>query len=163
MITGRCPPRNNGAALSTAAASAPSPSHGDGSGTTPAPSSAASANRTSIGKSTNAGPERPDTAADKASWTNPGIAAVVGAVAANVVSGETNGTWSISCSEPCPQRDVGARPPSTSIGQWFCDADAIALVPLVTPGPAADAPTPGVRVTLAQPSAVNAPVRSCRP
>ena len=30
------------------------------------------------------------------------------------VSGRTNGTWSISCSEPCPQRSAGARPPSTT-------------------------------------------------
>ena len=51
------------------------------------------------------------------------------------VSGRTNGTWSISCSEPWPQRIAGARPPSTSIGEWFCCAEPIALIPLVTPGP----------------------------
>ena len=56
------------------------------------------------------------------------------AVAASLVSGATNGTWSISCSEPWPQRNAGARPPSTSIGEWFCCAEAIALIPLVTPG-----------------------------
>ena len=50
-------------------------------------------------------------------------------------AGATNGTWSISCSEPWPQRIAGARPPSTSIGEWFCCAEAIALIPLVTPGP----------------------------
>ncbi len=57
------------------------------------------------------------------------------AVAANRVSGATNGTWSISCSDPCPQRSAGARPPSTTSGDWFCCAAAIALIPLVTPGP----------------------------
>ena len=77
-----------------------------------------------------------------------------------MVSGDTNGTWSISCSDPCPQRYAGARPPSTSIGESFCDADAIALMPLVTPGPAVNAQTPGERVTLAQPSAANAAVCS---
>ena len=40
-------------------------------------------------------------------------------VAASFVSGRTNGTWSISCSEPWPQRIAGARPPSTSIGELF--------------------------------------------
>ena len=35
---------------------------------------------TSIGKSTNAGPERPETAADNASRTRPGITSVDGAV-----------------------------------------------------------------------------------
>ena len=57
------------------------------------------------------------------------------AVRALFVSGATNGTWSISCSEPWPQRICGARPPSTSIGELFLCADAIALMPFVTPGP----------------------------
>ena len=56
-------------------------------------------------------------------------------VAASFVSGRTNGTWSISCSEPWPQRSAGARPPSTTIGEWFACAEAIALIPFVTPGP----------------------------
>ncbi len=60
------------------------------------------------------------------------------AVAANRVSGATNGTWSISCSDPCPHRNAGARPPSTTSGDWFCCAAAIALIPLVTPGPAVE-------------------------
>ena len=42
------------------------------------------------------------------------------AVTADLTSGRTNGTWSISCSDPCPQRMAGARPPSTSTGEWFC-------------------------------------------
>ena len=65
------------------------------------------------------------------------------AVAAKRASGATNGTWSISCSDPIPQRSAGARPPSTSSGDWFCCAAAIALIPLVTPGPAVSAATPG--------------------
>ena len=36
-----------------------------------------------------------------------------------------------------------------------------ALMPLVTPGPAVSAHTPGVRVTLAHPSAANAAEASC--
>ena len=81
---------------------------------------------------------------------------------ADFVSGRTNGTWSISCSEPMPQRCAGARPPSTTSGDWFCCAAAIALIPLVTPGPAVSAATPGSRVTLAQPSAAKAAVASWR-
>ncbi len=97
-----------------------------------------------------------------ASSTSDGISAVDPAVAANFTSGRTNGTWSISCSEPWPQRNAGARPPSTTIGERFCSADPSALIPLVTPGPAVSAATPGSRVTFAQPSAANAAVDSWR-
>ena len=83
-------------------------------------------------------------------------------MAASFASGRTNGTWSISWSEPWPQRIAGARPPSTSIGEWFCWAEPIALIPLVTPGPAVSAHTPGSLVTLAQPSAANAAADSWR-
>ncbi len=83
-------------------------------------------------------------------------------MAANFASGRTNGTWSISWSEPWPQRIAGARPPSTSIGERFWSAEAIALIPFVTPGPAVSAATPGSRVTFAQPSAANAAHDSCR-
>ena len=72
------------------------------------------------------------------------------------MSGATNGTWSISWSEPIPQRTAGARPPSASIGEPFIWADASALIPLVTPGPAVRAHTPGSRVAFAQPSAAKA-------
>ena len=98
----------------------------------------------------------------QASSIRPGISAVAPAVAASLTSGRTNGTWSISCSEPWPQRMAGARPPSTSTGEWFCCAEAIALIPLVTPGPAVSAATPGSRVTFAQPSAANVADASCR-
>ena len=110
----------------------------------------------------NAGPYGGVSAAETASSIRPLICAVVSAVAANFVSGRTNSTWSISCSDPCPQCACGARPPSTSIGERFCAADAIALIPFVTPGPAVSAHTPSSRVTLAQPSAANAAVCSWR-
>ena len=87
---------------------------------------------------------------------------MVAAVRASLVTGATNGTWSISCSEPWPQRNAGARPPSTSIGEPFCCAEAIALMPLVTPGPAVSAHTPTSRVALAQPSAAKAAACSWR-
>ena len=48
------------------------------------------------------------------------------------------------------------------MGEWFACADAIALMPLVTPGPAVSAHTPASRVTFAHPSAANAAVDSCR-
>ena len=97
-----------------------------------------------------------------ASSTSAGISAVSCAVAASFTSGRTNGTWSISWSDPCPQRNCGARPPSTSIGDRLWLAEAIALMPLVTPGPAVSAHAPTVRVTLAQPSAANAAACSWR-
>ncbi len=77
------------------------------------------------------------------------IRAVSFTVTADLVSGETNGTWSISCSEPEPQRISGARPPRTTSGERFCCAPAIGLIPLVTPGPAVSAQTPGSRVAFA--------------
>ena len=87
------------------------------------------------------------------------MSAVASAVRASLVRGATKGTWSISCSDPCPQRPAGARPPSASIGDPFCSADASPLMPLVTPGPAVSAHTPGMRVALAHPSA--AKVAAC--
>ena len=61
-----------------------------------------------------------------------------------------------------PQRISGARPPRTTIGVPLERALAIALIPLVTPGPAVSAQTPGVRVAFAQPSAANAAACSWR-
>ena len=86
----------------------------------------------------------------------PGSRRCAPAVAASLVSGRTNGTWSISWSEPWPQRIAGARPPSTTIGELFCCAEPSALMPFVTPGPAVSAATPGSRVTFAHPSAAKA-------
>ena len=102
------------------------------------------------------------TAAVRAASISDGICAVRAAVAASFVTDATSGRWSISCSDPCPQRAAGARPPSTSIGEWLKCAEAIALIPFVTPGPAVSAATPGRRVTFAQPSAANAAVCSWR-
>jgi hypothetical protein len=78
-------------------------------------------------------PECGVTAAARASSTARDLAGAP-AVAASLVTGATNGTWSISWSEPWPQRNAGARPPSTSMGERFCCAEAIALIPFVTPG-----------------------------
>src|SRR2546423_7837633 len=83
-------------------------------------------------------------------------------VAADLVSGLTNGRWSISWSEPEPQRISGARPPSTTSGERFCCAPAIGLIPLVTPGPAVSAHTPARRVAFANPSAAQAAEASWR-
>ena len=79
-----------------------------------------------------------------------------------MTSGETKGRWSISCSEPEPQRISGARPPSTQTGEPLAWAPAIALSPLVTPGPAVSAATPTPRVAFAIPSAAKAAVCSWR-
>ena len=113
-------------------------------------------NTWSIGKSRKAGPVGGSRVACRASSTSAGMSAVASAVRASLVSGATNGMWSISWSEPIPQRAAGARPPSASIGDPFMSADAIPLMPFVTPGPAVSAHTPGSRVALAQPSAANA-------
>ena len=83
-------------------------------------------------------------------------------VSADLTSGETKGRWSISCSEPEPQRSSGARPPSTQTGEQLAWAPAIALMPLVTPGPAVSAATPTRRVALAKPSAAKTADCSCR-
>ena len=77
-------------------------------------------------------------------------------VSADLTSGETKGRWSISWSEPEPQRSSGARPPSTQSGEQLAWAPAIALMPLVTPGPAVSAATPTRRVAFANPSAAKA-------
>ena len=113
-------------------------------------------NTWSMGKSRKAGPVGGSSVARRASSTSDGISAVASTVRASLVSGATNGMWSISWSEPIPQRAAGARPPSASIGDPFMSADAIPLMPFVTPGPAVSAHTPGSRVAFAQPSAANA-------
>jgi hypothetical protein len=161
MITGRCASASSDTAVASAAASgSPGPAT-DGS-VAGSPSSGASENTWSSGKSTNAGPPGGRSAAQSASSTSDGISPGAPAVAAKRVSGRTNGTWSISCSEPCPQRQAGARPPSTTIGEWLASAAPSALIPFVTPGPAVRAATPGRRVTFAHASAANAAVASWR-
>ena len=116
MITGRSASRSSAAARSSARGVGARPAAwaagSAGSGST------ASMNTWSSGKSRNAGPPCGRSAAAQASSTSAGISAVEDAVAASLTSGRTNGTWSISCSDPWPQRSAGARPPSTSIGLW---------------------------------------------
>ena len=73
----------------------------------------------------NVGPLGGSSAAVSASSTSAGMSAVTSAVRASLVSGATNGMWSISWSEPIPQRPAGARPPSARIGEPFISADAI--------------------------------------
>ena len=67
-------------------------------------------NTWSSGKSRNAGPVCGRRTASHASSSSPGISAVEPAVAASLTTGRTNGTWSISCSEPWPQRHRGRAP-----------------------------------------------------
>ena len=82
--------------------------------------------------------------------------------APSFVTGARIGGWSSSWRLPLPQRLAGARPPTTTIGEpanWAC---AIALTPLVTPGPAVSTARPGVRVSLPVASAAKAAVCSWR-
>ena len=83
-------------------------------------------------------------------------------VRAHLVTDASRGRWSISCSEPWPQRETGDRPPRTSIGLSLAWAVAIAEIVLVTPGPAVTTATPQVRVSFDQPSAAKAAVCSWR-
>ena len=159
MITGRSASRSSATARSSMRPSGVAGWCGIDSGCC---ASSASMKTWSSGKSMNVGPECGRMASAQASSISAGISAVDDAVVASLTSGRTNGTWSTSCSDPWPQRIAGARPPSTSIGEWFCCADPSALMPLVTPGPAVSAHTPGWRVTLAQPSAANAAADSWR-
>ena len=55
-----------------------------------------------------------------------------------------------------PQRISGARPPKLTSGTPSAWAEAIALIPLVTPQPAVSAQIPGSRVAFAQPIAAKA-------
>ncbi len=81
-------------------------------------------------------------------------------VRADFVTGATSGVWSISWRLPLPHRFAGARPPTTTIGEPANWAWAIALTPLVTPGPAVSTASPGTRVSLPVASAANAAVCS---
>ena len=82
----------------------------------------------------------------------PAVAASI-TVADRFVIGASTGTWSNSCSDPAPQRVAGARPPSTTSGEPLNRAEVTAEMPLVTPGPAVSAATPGLRVSFAYASA----------
>ena len=65
-------------------------------------------------------------------------------VCADLTSGETKGRWSISWSEPLPHLISGARPPRATSGTPSAWAEAIPLIPLVTPQPAVSAQMPGL-------------------
>ncbi len=116
MITGRRASLSRAIARSNASQPASGPVVWQGSGTK-SPSSAPTEKTMSSGKSRNAGPPCGVIAAPSAASISDGISDVRPGVAASFVSGATNGTWSISCREPWPQRVAGARPPRTSIGE----------------------------------------------
>ena len=86
---------------------------------------------------------------DAAAWTAAAAALASLTVTADLVIDCTTGTWSISCSDPDPQRPSGARPPITTTGEPLNHALVIAETPLVMPGPAVSAAKPGRRVSLA--------------
>ena len=116
----------------------------------------------SIGTSTKTGPRWEEPAAVNASWMPSSTSPAVCRVRASLETDATMGGWSSSCSDPLPQRLAGARPPTTTIGDpanWAC---AIALTPLVTPGPAVSTASPGTRVSLPVASAAKAAVCSWR-
>ena len=109
----------------------------------------------SSGKSRKTGPRWRWAASRTASWTTaPAVEGSV-TVAASLVIGASTGTWSNSWSEPAPHRAAGARPPRTTRGDPLNIAVVTAEMPLVTPGPAVSAATPGRRVSLAYASAAN--------
>ena len=104
---------------------------------------------TSSGKSRNTGPRCGSAAMATASWTIAPAFAPSVTVADHFVIDCRIGTWSSSCREPAPHRRCGARPPSTTSGDPLNHAEVTAETPLVMPGPAVSAATPGRRVSLA--------------
>ena len=156
MIAGRWAPASSFAACCTASGSGSAPAGVDAGGI----SHSAIPNTTSIGKSRNTGPRCGVRARRTASATAPGICSVASTVAACLVIGASSGTWSNSWSEPDPHRACGARPPRTSSGAPLKPALVMALMPLVTPGPAVSTATPTVRVSFADASAANVAVCS---
>ena len=127
-----------------------------GAGTGSGSGSSASMNTWSSGRSRNVGPAWGRAATASASSTRPGISAVAPARLRELDERADERHVVDLLQRALPQRIAGARPPSTSIGEWFCCAEASALMPFVTPGPAVSAHTPGSRVTFAQPSAAKA-------
>ncbi len=98
MITGRRAPASRSIACSTP--SAAGAWSGSATRTSDGGSSSSSMNTTSSGKSTKVGPVGAAIAPTIAWSTSAGISAVEAGVRALLVSGATNGTWSISCREP---------------------------------------------------------------
>ena len=94
-------------------------------------------------------------------WSKPSSTSpAVCRVRACLDTGATIGTWSSSWRLPLPHRLAGARPPTTTIGDPANWAWAMALTPLVTPGPAVSTASPGTRVSLPVASAAKAAVCS---
>jgi hypothetical protein len=94
MITGRSAPSSRARTRSRSPLATGSASTSCSAPSTPV--SSPSENTWSIGKSKNVGPECGAMATASASSTSPGISSGDPAVAASLVSGATNGTWSIS-------------------------------------------------------------------
>ena len=115
-----------------------------------------------MGTSTKTGPRWEDRAVVKA-WSTPASTSpAVASVRACLETEARIGGWSSSWRLPLPHRFCGARPPTTTIGEPANCACAIALTPLVTPGPAVSTASPGTRVSLPVASAANAAVCSWR-
>lgn len=157
MMTGRC-----AAAMSIAAR--PTSSGSGTTGSTPVTagiSTSATEKTVSSGKSRKAGPRCGVSAACSAAPTARGMSSVLKTVSACLVTGATSGRWSISWRLPEPQRNAGARPPSTSTGEALKKALVMPEMPLVTPGPAVSTARPGRRCSLATASAAKTADCSC--
>ena len=112
-------------------------------------STAAESKNSSIGTSTKTGPRCERAGQVNASSIPPATSARGVDGARRLVTGATIGGWSSSCRLPVPQRFCGARPPTTTSGDPLNWAWAIALTPLVTPGPAVSTARPGLPGQLA--------------
>ena len=97
----------------------------------------------SMGTSRNTGPRCGSVASRNAAPTIGTVSATSRTVAGSLVTGASIGGWSSSCSAPLPQRNAGARPPSTTTGTPLKWALVTAETPLVTPGPAVRTARPG--------------------
>ena len=157
ISTGRSAAESRAATASTASGSGSAPREADTVGSVPVPW----LKNSSIGTSTNTGPRCDEPAAVKASCMPAATSPAVGIVRASLAIGAMIGGWSSSCRLPLPQRFCGARPPTTTIGEPANWAWAMALIPLVTPGPAVSTASPGRRVSLPVASAANVAVCSC--
>ena len=156
--TGRCACPSSSAISAIASGSGSVRRRGPGVGV----SASVLLKNSSIGTSTKTGPRCGAAASVNASCIPSGTSAAVWIVRASLETGAMIGGWSSSCSEPLPQRLAGARPPTTTSGEPLNCAWAIALTPLVTPGPAVSTARPGTRVSLPIASAANAAVCSWR-
>jgi hypothetical protein len=156
--TGREAPASSAPMVSSDSSSGASRSRGPTTGR----STDALSKNWSMGTSRKAGPRCDDAASVNASSTAPAISETWCTVRADLVTGDTRGAWSSSCSDPMPHRLSGARPPITTSGEPLNCAWVIALTPLVTPGPAVSTASPGTRVSLPSASAAKTALCSCR-